>query len=108
MHRVDALEGPTPIHRAGGLTEGLLAGTAVIWLVATLVAAHASVVGNAADPDVSLAAAAFALPNLVAAGLVSGAGVALLTVGRVAADAPALRRLVAGLIAGAVLGGLCA
>jgi hypothetical protein len=94
--------------RVGLLSTGLLAGAALAWLVATLVTANASVLGNSRNPDVALGAAAFALPNLVAAGLVAGAAAALAATQWTAVDASAGRRLVPGLGAGAVLGAICA
>jgi hypothetical protein len=103
--------GPDGESGVGGIVAGVLAGLGLIWLAATLVVSHASVVGNAQTPDVALGAAAFALPNLVAAALLAGSATALLATATPLArffggQTPA-RRLLAGLAGGAVLGGLC-
>lgn len=117
----------------GPVASIVLAVLGLAWLVATIVVAHDSVVGNSDDPDFALGAAAFALPNLVAAGLLAGATTGLLaTLGapaRLAArisfgrrrpargsefgssGGPAttpVRRLLTGLACGAVLGAILA
>ncbi len=94
--------------RVGLVTTGVVSAAGLVWLVATVATANASVLGNSNNPDVALGAAAFALPNLVAASLVAGAAAALGATVRTRVDAPPVRRLVPGLAAGAVLGGLCA
>jgi hypothetical protein len=94
--------------RLGRAATGILAGAALVWLAATLVIAHSSVVGNADLPDVALGAAAFALPNLVAAALVAAAAVGVAAVRLLTPEATTVRRLLIGLAAGAVLGGICA
>ena len=98
---------------AGRMSQAALPAGGLLWLTATLVTAHASVLGNSGSPDVALAAAAFALPNLIAAGLVAGAAVALLaTTWRLPVEEPdappVVRRLASGVTAGTVLGGICA
>ena len=94
--------------RVGARAAYALSAVGMVWLAATLVTAHASVLGNSDSPAIALGAMAFALPNVVAATLLAGGGLALAVAGRLAATAPPLRRLVAGLVAGAVLGGICA
>jgi hypothetical protein len=101
-------DSPAGEDRVSRLAAGVLAAVGLLWLAATLVTSHAAVLGNADLPAVALGAAAFALPNLVAAALVAGAGAALATVDRLARDATPVRRLVVGLAAGAVLGAVCA
>jgi hypothetical protein len=95
--------------RPGGLGAGILFLLGLIWLAATMWTAHASIVGNAFDPAVALGSAATALPVVIAASLLAGATAGLLATGRYAADpAGALRRMLVGLAAGAVLGTVCA
>jgi hypothetical protein len=95
-------------HRVGRPAALALAGVALAWLAATFVTAHASVVGNADVYPVALGAAAFALPNLVAAALVAGAAAGLAATSWLSwADRP-VRRLLPGLAAGTVLGAACA
>lgn len=111
----DAATTDTTDDRVGRRTASVLAAAGLVWLAASLVTAHASVVGNAGVPDVALGAAAFALPTLVAAALVAGAAAAL-AVGEyvqrlwpgASGGSTAVRRVVAGLATGAVLGGICA
>jgi hypothetical protein len=102
--------------RVSGLAAAVLAGAGVAWLGATVTVAHSSVLGNSDAPAVALGAAAFALPNLVAAALVAGAAVGLgattvpvsRALGRIRlrTDSP-VHRMAVGLGAGAVLGALC-
>lgn len=94
--------------RLSRLAVGLLAAAGLIWLAATLVTAHASVVGNSDVPAVALGAAAFALPNLVAAALAAGAACGLAVTRGFARGATPVRRLAVGLATGAGLGGVCA
>lgn len=94
--------------RVTGRAVLALAALALAWLAATLITANASVVGNSDVPDVALGAAAFALPNLVAAALVAGAAAGLATSARFARSGRPVRRLLAGIAAGAVIGGICA
>jgi Mg/Co/Ni transporter MgtE (contains CBS domain) len=95
-------------HRVDRRAATALAVVGLVWLAATFVTAHASVVGNADVYPVALGAAAFALPNLVAAALVAGATTGLAVASWLAwADRP-VRRLLTGLAAGAVLGGVSA
>ena len=94
--------------RVGRLVATVLAGVSLVWLAATFVTAHATVLGNSDVYPVALGAAAFALPNLVAAALVAGATTGLAVASWLAwADRP-VRRLLTGLAAGAVLGGVSA
>jgi hypothetical protein len=94
--------------RVGRRAAGVLAAAGLLWLAATLLTAHASVVGNADVTAVALGAAAFALPNLVAAALVAGAALGLAAADRFAQDGAPVRRVVVGLAAGALLGAVCA
>jgi hypothetical protein len=98
--------------RVGRIASIVLAVLGLAWLIATLTIAHASVVGNSTQPDVALGDAALALPNVIAAALVVGATSALAaTLGAPAWLATRLaegrRRLVTGLVCGAVFGGIC-
>lgn len=95
-------------HRVGRRLTAALAGVGLAWLAATFVTAHASVVGNADVYPVALGAAAFALPNLVAAALVAGATAGLAAISWVAWADRSVRRLLVGLAAGLVLGAICA
>ena len=91
-----------------GVGAGILFVLGLIWLAATMWTAHAAITSSA-DASVALAAAAAALPGVIAASLLAGATAGLLATGRFAADpSSALRRLVVGLGAGAVLGAVCA
>lgn len=92
----------------GRRAAGGLAAAGLAWLVATLATAHASILGNSDAPGVALGAAAFALPNLVAAALLAGAATGLVAAGLPTWARTPLRRLLVGLAAGAVLGALCA
>jgi len=109
-----SLEGSSPnadgetTHRVGRRAATALAGVGLVWLAATFVTAHASVVGNSDVYPVALGAAAFALPNLVAAALVAGAAVGTAVTSWIRwADRPG-RRLILGLGGGIVLGAVCA
>lgn len=94
--------------RVGRLVATVLAGVSLVWLAATFVTAHATVLGNSDVYPVALGAAAFALPNLVAAALVAGTAVGLAGTAWVPwADRP-VRRLLVGLAAGLGVGGVCA
>jgi hypothetical protein len=97
--------------RVGALAAGVIAAVALIWLGATLATAHASVLGNSDDPDIALGAMAFALPNVIAAALLAGAGAGLGTTGLAVTErlplAANLRRLVVGAVTGLVVGGIC-
>jgi hypothetical protein len=98
---VDDLDEPRPV----ALGAGILFVLGLIWLAATMWTAHASIVGNAFDPAVALGSAATALPVVIAASLLAGATAGLLATGRFAADpSSAVRRLLVGLAAGAILG----
>lgn len=106
-----AAAGPAPGQITGGAAL-TLAVLSLSWLGVTLSVSHASVAGNTADPAVSVTAAAFALPNMVAAALLAGAAVGLgLTttpLGGGGTDGPRTpRRLVLGLGSGLLLGAIC-
>lgn len=104
-------EGAGRADGVGRLTASVLAAAGLVWLAASLITAHASVVGNAEVPAVALGAAAFALPTLVAAALVAGAASALAAgeyTRRGGGAGSAVWRVVAGLGTAAVLGGACA
>ncbi len=91
-----------------GVGAGILFVLGLIWLAATMWTAHAAITSSA-GAEVALAAAAAALPVVIAASLLAGATAGLLSTGRFAADpSSAVRRLLVGLGAGTVLGGLCA
>jgi hypothetical protein len=98
--------------RVGPIASIVLAVLGLAWLIATLTIAHASVLGNSTQPDVALGDAALALPNVIAAAVVVGATTALAaTLGAPAWLASRVRegrrRLLTGLVCGAVLGGSC-
>lgn len=59
----------------------VVAGVSVVWFATTLWFTHTAVV-RAAEASIALINAAFALPLLIAAGLVTGAAVAVVVVGR--------------------------
>lgn len=77
---------------------------ALAWLAGTLVSAHTTIAGETGA--VALAAAAYALPGVVAAGLVGGAAVALLALRSwdAAGDRPPAARCAVALAAGVAVG----
>jgi hypothetical protein len=88
----------------GVLAPAVLAASSLAWLAATLWAAHGAVIG-APDASLGLTNAALALPSVVSASLVAGAGTALVTVRRLRRWRAAVGAAV-GLAVGGVAGGL--
>jgi hypothetical protein len=92
--------------RVTGLHAGIQLAFGVIWLVATMWAANASIMANADDAPVALGSAAAALPGVIAASLFAGACAGLVASRRVYTRV--LPRVLWGLGGGVLFGGLAA
>ncbi len=61
---------------------GILLVLGLVWLAATMWAAHAAIAGNAVDAAIVISSAALALPGIIAASLLAGATAGLAAAGR--------------------------
>jgi hypothetical protein len=92
---------------AQGAGPLVVAGVSVLWFAGTLWFTHAAAL-NAADPSIAVVDAALALPLLIAAGLVAGAAVAVVTVRRLGRLGRTRWAPLLGAAVGLVLGGVAA
>jgi hypothetical protein len=95
--------------RPPAVAAGVQLGLGLLWLAATMWAAHASILANADDAAVALSSAAGALPGVIAAALFAGACAGFAAVRFVPFAVVGWRpRLLTGLGAGAVIGAIAA
>ena len=90
--------------RSRPVGSGILLVLGLLWLAATMWAAHAAIAGNAVDAAIVISSAALALPGIIAASLLAGAAAGLAAAVRRATHRAVGRRALVGLAAGASCG----